>query len=299
VAGLVHDSLLARYEDACSSLNMGARPGRASGKDAPVPYLPTCNLIVRAEAFAAVGGFRAGWRTGEDVDFCWRLADAGRRMFYWPAGRVRHDYRITWRGFLGRRRDYARSEGPLSRIHPRRFAVRTEAWAFDLGLIVLGAAWAWPGLTHGWRGLLATLAAGLVFGPDVVGSTRALRRWPSEAGSLRPRTLAGALGRQALARLLQQSRWVFRHLALPLGLVCLVVPALLPLGIGLGLLGGIGEWLARRPRLRIQEFALGWIAECLAYSGGWLEGMLGEVARARSRARRPTPDSRFSADSER
>ena len=86
VLGLRADSLLARYEQACSSLSMGVRASRVAAKDAPVSYLPACNLLVRADAFRALGGFRAGWRTGEDVDFCWRLAESGRRLFYWPGG---------------------------------------------------------------------------------------------------------------------------------------------------------------------------------------------------------------------
>jgi hypothetical protein len=231
-------------------------------------------LLVRAEAFAALGGFRAGWRTGEDVDFCWRLAESGRRLFYWPTGAVRHDHRTGWRGFLSRKRDYARSEGPLSRVHPRRFALQPDTWIVDLSLLLLGAALAIPGDFRVLRCGLGFAALVLILSPDAVHIARAARHWPWTLQRLPFTALVGAAGRQMLARLLRQSRWVMRHLALPLLLVCLVMPALWPIGAGILALGTTGEWLARQPPVAKLEFALGWIAECLAYSLGWLEGLL-------------------------
>jgi glycosyltransferase involved in cell wall biosynthesis len=40
----------------------------------PVQWLPTENLLIRREAFWAVGGFNEALVTCEDVDFCYRLA---------------------------------------------------------------------------------------------------------------------------------------------------------------------------------------------------------------------------------
>ena len=284
VLGLRADSLLARYEDACSSLRMGERPGRVAEKDAPVPYLPACNLLVRMEAFRALGGFRAGWRTGEDVDLCWRLADSGRRIFYWPNGAVRHDHRVTWRGFLSRKRDYARSEGPLSRRHPRRFAVRPDAWAFDVALVLFGSALVLPGGFP--RLALGLELAGLMLlsATDTLHLGRALVRWPWAVHPLFAGAILGAFARQAVARVLQQSRWVLRHLALPLLLVCLAMPSLWPLASGIVVAGTAGEWLSRRPALRWWQFVLGWWAECLAYSLGWLEGLILAFRRRAERA---------------
>ena len=42
----------------------------------------TANVLVRREAWAAVGGFAEGTRSGADADFCWRLADAGWELEY-------------------------------------------------------------------------------------------------------------------------------------------------------------------------------------------------------------------------
>ena len=41
----------------------------------PVDWLPTENLLVRREAFWAVGGFKEALVTCEDVDFCYRLGE--------------------------------------------------------------------------------------------------------------------------------------------------------------------------------------------------------------------------------
>ncbi|HEX9844501.1 MAG TPA: glycosyltransferase, partial [bacterium] len=84
VRGWSRDGLLARYEDACSSLYLGPAAGAVGLPGGALAYLPSCNLAVRREAFLAVGGFREGWRFGEDVDLCWRLHAAGRDLFYHP-----------------------------------------------------------------------------------------------------------------------------------------------------------------------------------------------------------------------
>lgn len=49
----------------------------------PLTHLPAAsshNLGLRAEAFAAVGGFDEAMRAGEDVDLCWRLQLSGYRL---------------------------------------------------------------------------------------------------------------------------------------------------------------------------------------------------------------------------
>lgn len=77
------------------------------------PYRPraaAANLLVRREAFAALGGFYEGLRAAEDTDFCWRLQQAGWRLEGRPRARVEHRYRATvaelrrqWRGYAAGR----------------------------------------------------------------------------------------------------------------------------------------------------------------------------------------------------
>jgi GT2 family glycosyltransferase len=55
-------------------------------------WAATANLLVRADAFEAVGGFDQTWRhIGEDVDFCFRTRDAGYGLAYCPTAIVDHD----------------------------------------------------------------------------------------------------------------------------------------------------------------------------------------------------------------
>ncbi len=51
----------------------------------PVPELPAAsssNLAIRREIYLAVGGFNEVLRSGEDLDFCWRVQLAGHRLVH-------------------------------------------------------------------------------------------------------------------------------------------------------------------------------------------------------------------------
>jgi GT2 family glycosyltransferase len=55
-----------------------------------------CGHAVRRECFDALGGFWEGYfREMEEVDFSWRLLDAGRVIRYEPAARVEHPERTA------------------------------------------------------------------------------------------------------------------------------------------------------------------------------------------------------------
>ncbi len=112
-------TLLQRYEDSRSSLFMGQRPSEVQlGK--LLSYLPTCNLVLRREAFVQIGGFEPGLRFGEDVDLCWRLLKANWKIRYNPSAQLGHDYRASLPGFLKTRFDYATSEAALLTRHPEQ-----------------------------------------------------------------------------------------------------------------------------------------------------------------------------------
>ena len=54
-------------------------------------FVPGACTLVRADLFAALGGFDPGIDLlGEDLDLCWRAHVAGARVLIAPAGRVRH-----------------------------------------------------------------------------------------------------------------------------------------------------------------------------------------------------------------
>jgi mycofactocin system glycosyltransferase len=130
-------SRLGRYEARRSSLDMGGRPGSV-GPGRPVPYVPSATLMVRREAVP--GAFDQDLEIGEDVDFVWRMADAGWRVAYDPAATIRHDHRVRPAAFWHRRWTYAGSIGLLARRHPDALpALHLEPWSAGVvALLLLG-----------------------------------------------------------------------------------------------------------------------------------------------------------------
>jgi hypothetical protein len=107
------------------------------------PFMPravAANLLVRREAFEAIGGFYEGVRAAEDTDFSWRLQRAGWRLEGRREATVRHQYRTTvralrrqWRGYaagrawLGRRYDGFAPEPALARAARRVLRPRSSS----------------------------------------------------------------------------------------------------------------------------------------------------------------------------
>ena len=108
-----------------------AAPGAPSHvllDDTLAEHLPGCNIAVRREAFEAIGGFDPIFRTaGDDVDFCWRLSDAGLAMRFIPGAFVWHWRRPSIRTFLRQQKGYGNAERLLLEKHPHRFKVNGEA----------------------------------------------------------------------------------------------------------------------------------------------------------------------------
>lgn len=104
---------------------VAAAPGGAAHvlvSDTRAEHLPGCNLAVRKDVFDEVGGFNPVFRVaGDDVDFCWRVLDAGYELAFHPAAFVWHYRRFTLRGYLRQQCGYGRAEALLMPLHPRRF----------------------------------------------------------------------------------------------------------------------------------------------------------------------------------
>lgn len=147
VDGYYQDSLLDRYEQVSSSLNMGNRL-LIEGRTESGFYVPTANMLVTREAFEAAGGFKAGMHVGEDVDFCWRVRNLGDTLLYVPFGSVAHKHRNRLGKMLQRRSDYGTSEAILYRTHQdkrKTFSVSIcsglSFLAFTLAILLVNA---WP-----------------------------------------------------------------------------------------------------------------------------------------------------------
>ena len=85
-------------------------------------HIPGCNMAFRKEAFQIAGLFDAQHRAaGDDVDLCWRLLVADRKIVYHPSAVVWHHRRPTVRGYLRQQQGYGRAEAHLQRRYPGRF----------------------------------------------------------------------------------------------------------------------------------------------------------------------------------
>lgn len=93
---------------------------------------PTLNMAFRREAFDAVDGFDERFEYGSDIDFSWRLVEAGRRIRSVPTAIVRHDWG-SQRRQLKRAYLYGRARARLYRKHRSRLL---SNWRRDPMIIV-------------------------------------------------------------------------------------------------------------------------------------------------------------------
>jgi hypothetical protein len=84
----------------------------------PHPAGVTANLLVRRAAWEEVGGFQEGVRSGADLEFCWRVQDAGWRLLHRPSARVEHLHRERLRGMARKARRHAAGRAWVNRRYP-------------------------------------------------------------------------------------------------------------------------------------------------------------------------------------
>ena len=119
--------------------------------------MPGCNLAVRKDALEKIGGFNTDYRVaGDDVDFCWRLSEAGSRLGFCGAAFVWHRRRTSLWRYFKQQYGYGKAEALLMRDHPSRF--RRGGGALWKGRVYAGGAMsAHPGdvIYHGPMGTAA------------------------------------------------------------------------------------------------------------------------------------------------
>jgi mycofactocin system glycosyltransferase len=137
IVGLAQtDHLVARYEAVRSSLDLGHREAPVIPYTS-VSYVPSAAIICRTSALRDIGGFDETMRSGEDVDLCWRLVEAGARLRYEPIAQVAHDHRTDLREWVARKAFYGGSAAPLSVRHPDKIApLMISGWALTAWILM-------------------------------------------------------------------------------------------------------------------------------------------------------------------
>jgi len=263
VVGMHCATRLDRYEASMSSLSLGDRELSGRGGDDTF-YLPSCNLLVRREAFLEAGGFREGMHVGEDVDLTWRLRDRGLRLVYAPRGWVYHEHRNLLGAFLRRRFEYGTSEALLQAHHP----TRRKKLAAPVGLAAVLGLCAAAFLGAGW---IPLIAAALVLAVDAGRSRSRFARLGLPL--TRPRALASR-ARAAASLGYYVGYHAIRYYGWPLLLATVLFPRLGVLG--LGVLVGVAavDHRVRRAGVAFPSFLFFYAGEQLAYGAGVFWGCL-------------------------
>src|SRR5215472_11947961 len=91
-------------------------------------HIAGCNMAFRRDALLGIGGFDPIFHAaGDDVDFCWRLQDAGYTIGYSPAAFVWHFRRNTVAAYCAQQRGYGKAEALVYSKHPFRFNLFGQA----------------------------------------------------------------------------------------------------------------------------------------------------------------------------
>jgi mycofactocin system glycosyltransferase len=115
-----------RFEQRFSPLDVGRRSALVVPTSA-VSYVPSACLVVRRASYGE--GFDESLRTGEDVDFVWRLHDRGWLVRFVAEVTVAHRARPSWSSWWSQRVRYGQSSSELAKRHGERLApLRVDAW---------------------------------------------------------------------------------------------------------------------------------------------------------------------------
>jgi glycosyltransferase involved in cell wall biosynthesis len=100
---------------------VAAAPGGPSHvllTDTIAEHIPGCNMAWYRWAFENVGGFDAEYhQAGDDVDFCWRIQQAGCEIAFSPTAIVWHHRRFTIHAFAKQQQGYGEAESMLRFKH--------------------------------------------------------------------------------------------------------------------------------------------------------------------------------------
>lgn len=263
VDGYAARNRLDRYEQAFSRLNLG-RYILHGTRDRSNFYIPACNMLVRKNAYVEVGGIRETMHLGEDVDFCWRMRDTGRRILYVPSGRVMHKHRNTLGTMMKRRAEYGTSEAALCLLHPQR--IKT------LQMRPLAAAAFWGAcLSVVLFSLLPVAATAACFVCETAFKTFRLRR---KQIRISYGTVCYSVLRMYISYSYATAFHLSRYHLLFILLLGLALPSLWGLGLCFLMLSASVDYSVKRPRLLFPAFIFYYFLDHLSYQLGVIAGCL-------------------------
>jgi mycofactocin system glycosyltransferase len=266
VEGRDRRSHLDRYEMTHSPLNMGDKMRIGSTPYADF-YVPTCNMLVRKQAYLAAGGLDEDLRIGEDVDLCWKMKELGHRLMYIPAGKVHHRHRNqVWPSFK-RRYDYGTSEAMLYNRHGK--VAKRFPWQTNGLLVLLACVF---GLTT--RTFLALPVIGVIL---LVESFCLRRRLAVRFNAvLSFTTVLRAVAKSHFSLAYFLSYYYIRYFMLAGAVLAFLVPQLWPLLLVAVLFPTMVEYRKKNSRLPFHRFAFFFWLEQLFYQAGAFRGCLRE-----------------------
>jgi mycofactocin system glycosyltransferase len=242
-------SVLQRFEVSRSSLDMGCFPDHVK-KGGRLSYVPSAALVVRREVMDCIN-FEESMRVGEDVDFMWRVSEAGWCVNYDPSVFVQHRSRAGLRSWFVRTFEYGTSAALLESRHPDSLA---------------------PARLSGWN---VGILAGLVFDKKVGALTVAVMASGSLAWRIRqlPRPIPTAfqIASYGLMADIEQVGRLLRREWWPVGLLTLAsVPKskMGRRGVLIMFAPIIIDWRLENQRLDPCRYALMRCAQDLAYGSG-------------------------------
>lgn len=261
VDAAVEENGLDRYEKVKSALKMGAWFKRSEAAERFF-YVPTCNFLVRKEAFSSLEGFRENLHVGEDVDFCWRLQDAGPTLEYRPMGRVSHKHRNRLVAFCARRFDYGTSEPVLQQLHTGRVKTLFLPWSESLFWLTILLSMLLK------TALPLLLAAGMLL---VDGIKKHGKLKAREIPVTRSQVFT-AIIRGYLSFVYHCCSFISRYYLVVVPVVALLSPLTAAVMFGMHLTAGIVEYTIKKPCLNPLLFLLFFTLEQASYqSGVWWE----------------------------
>ncbi len=262
VASYFQKTWLDRYESAASPLNMGRSLVMADPSDLDF-YVPTCNLLVRKEAYLEVGGLDEARRFGEDVDLCWKVRKRGYRQLYVPAGPVRHKHRSRLFNSAIQRFHYGTSEPELYASHPE--VKKRLPWQ-PAGVLF------WTAIALGFflqKSFL--LLAAVTWLGDFWAKKRA---FPTAGNKFLQLKILKALVKNYFSLAYYLTFYGIRYYLFLLIILSFVFPAILPLTLTMVMLPVTVEFFRKKPSLNFCVFAPYFLGEQLCYQAGVLYGAI-------------------------